>query len=90
MSKVKNEEMKEYDIDYEMYDTLELVKIFEFFSLIEKAKTKKVSKALIREKYQEYRNIVRNKALEKKYDQMLQTKSKVSIWEVVKNALEEK
>lgn len=87
---MKQEEMKEYEIDYEMYDTLELVKIFEFFSLIEKTKTKKVSKTLIREKYQEYRNIVRNKALEKKYDQMLQEKSKVSIWEVVKNATEAK
>lgn len=76
--------MDEYKIDYDMFEVLEIVKIIDFFRLIESTKKKKVSKALLKEKYNEYRNIINNKALEKKYDKMLYEKSKVSIYEVIK------
>lgn len=75
----------EYKIDYEMFSALEIIKIVEFFQLIEKTKTRSIDKTLLISKYQEYRNILRNKTLEKKYDQMLYEKSKVSIYKVMKS-----
>ncbi len=73
-----------YDIDYEIFNAYEIVKIIEFFCLIEKTKTKKVNPELLVEKYLEYRNILNNKTLEKQYDKMLYKKCKVSIYETVK------
>ena len=78
---------KEYKIDYEMFDTLEIIKIFEFFQLIEQTKYKKVSKETLKEKYREYQSILRNKALEKEYDKMLQEVSGVSIYRTMKDIL---
>lgn len=78
---------KEYKIDYEMFDTLEVIKILEFFQLIEKTKKQKVDKQLLIEKYREYQSILRNKALEKEYDKMLQNVSGVSIYKVMKEIL---
>ena len=73
-----------FDIDYELFNAMEIVKIIEFFCLIEKTKTKKVNPDLLVAKYKEYRNILNNKSLEKQYDKMLYKKSKVSIYEVMK------
>lgn len=81
--------MKDYEIDYEMFSTLEIIKILEFFQLIEKTKDHKVNKVELIEKYREYKNILRNKSLEKQYDKMLYEKSGVSIYKVMK-AIEEK
>ncbi|MCK9471456.1 MAG: UPF0223 family protein [Bacilli bacterium] len=77
--------MQEYDIDFEMFDVLEIVKIIEFFHLIETTAFKKVNKDLLISKYNEYRKILNNKSLEKKYDKMLYNKSKVSIYKVMKS-----
>lgn len=76
-----------YQIDYDMFSTMEIVKIIEFFRLIESTKTKKVNPKTLVEKYREYQNILKNKTLEKKYDKMLEKKSNISIWETVKNYL---
>lgn len=81
------ETTKEYKIDYELYTVDELVKIIKFFQLIERTKTKRVSKEELRTAYNEYRNILKNKALEKEYDRMLFEKSHVSIYNVMKNVL---
>ena len=81
------ETSKEYKIDYELYTVDELVKIIKFFRLIEKTKTKRVAKDDLINAYNEYRNILKNKALEKEYDKMLFEKSHVSIYEVMKNVL---
>lgn len=78
-------DMEEYKIDYDMFNVMEIVKIIDFFRLIESTKKKKVSKTLLKDKYNEYRNIINNKALEKKYDKMLFEKSKISIYEVIKS-----
>ena len=75
---------EKFDIDYELFDAMEIVKIIEFFCLIEKTKTKKVNPEVLVSKYKEYRNIINNKSLEKQYDKMLYKKSKVSIYEVMK------
>lgn len=75
---------KEYEIDYDMFEVNEMVQIITFMQLIEKTKTNKVDKGLLITKYNEYRLILNNKALEKKYDKMLYAKSKVSIFQVMK------
>ena len=76
-----------YEIDYDMFTTIEIVKIIEFFRLVESTKTKKVNPKTLVTKYHEYQNILNNKSLEKKYDKMLQKKSNISIWDTVKNYL---
>lgn len=76
-----------YEIDYDMFTTIEIVKIIEFFRLIESTKTKKVNSKVLLDKYHEYQNILNNKSLEKKYDKMLQKKSNISIWDTVKTYL---
>lgn len=77
--------MDEYKIDYELFTTQELIKIIEFFKLIENTKTKKINKDLLINKHNEYRAIINNKSLEKQYDEMLFKKSKVSIYQTIKN-----
>ncbi|NLD26508.1 MAG: UPF0223 family protein [Acholeplasmataceae bacterium] len=77
--------MKEYKIDYDLFSVEEIIKIINFFRLIELTKTKKINKDLIIERYHEYRNTLNNIALEKQYDKMLYQKSGVSIYETIKN-----
>lgn len=78
----------EYKIDYDLFQALEIIKIIEFFNLIEQTKRKKVSKQLLVEKYREYQNILRSKTLEKQYDKMLYEKSGVSIYRVMQSIVE--
>lgn len=73
-----------YEIDYDLFTTLEIIKIVEFFKMIEQTKTRSFKSELLLAKYREYQNIINNKSLEKKYDKMLYNKSKVSIYEVMK------
>lgn len=77
--------MKEYKIDYELFSALEIIKIMEFFNLIVQTKTKSIDKKNLIEKYNEYRNILNNKTLEKQYDKMLFQAERVSIYKVVKS-----
>lgn len=78
-------ELKEYTIDYDMFSLEEIVKIIAFFELIEKInKKKKYDKDKVIEKYKEYRSILNNKSLEKKYDKMLLKLSNVSIYHTMK------
>jgi uncharacterized protein YktA (UPF0223 family) len=76
---------KEYIIDYDLFNVSEIVKIINFMQLIEQTKTKRINKDLLLAKYNEYRTILNNKALEKKYDKMLVDKAGVSIYQVMKN-----
>ena len=73
-----------YEIDYDIFSTLEVIKIIEFFRLIEHNKKKAIDGKILVEKYREYQNILCSKILEKKYDKMLYQKSKVSIYETLK------
>jgi len=75
---------EKYDIDYELFTVYEIVKIIEFFNLVEQTKTKKVKPDLLISRYREYQKIINNKALEKQYDKMLQKKSNVSIYQTLK------
>lgn len=83
------EEEKEYFIDYELFSVEEIVKICAFFKLIENiSKGRKYKKDEVIMKYNEYRNILNNKALEKKYDKCLQEERKVSIYDTMKRVSE--
>ena len=79
---------QEIVIDYDMFNVEEIVKIISFMKLIEDTKRKKVSKQVLIEKYNEYRTILNNKALEKQYDKMLLKKSNVSIYDTMKNIID--
>ena len=87
MKKKDQEIVNDYLIDYDMFSVEEIVKIIGFMKLIEDTKRKKVSKQLLIEKYNEYRTILNNKTLEKKYDKMLLKKSNISIYDTMKNIL---
>ncbi len=87
MKKKDQEIVNDYLIDYDMFTVEEIVKIIGFMKLVEDTKRKKVSKQLLIEKYNEYRTILNNKALEKHYDKMLLRKSNVSIYDTMKNIL---
>ena len=81
-------ELKEYTIDYDMFSLEEIVKIIAFFELIEKInKKKKYDKAKAIEKYNEYRSILNNKSLEKKYDKMLEKLTGASIYHTMKEIM---
>jgi len=85
----KELELKEYDIDYDMFSLEEIVKIVGFFDLIEKInRGRKYKKEDAINKYNEYRNILNNKALEKKYDKMLYDLDKISIYHTMKDIME--
>lgn len=73
-----------YTIDFEIFSTLEVIKIIEFFKLIEQTKTRNISGEILVQRYREYQNILKSKILEKKYDKMLYDKSKVSIYQTLK------
>lgn len=87
MSKKEQEVVKDYLIDYDMFTVDEIVKIVSFMKLIEDSSRKKVNKQILIEKYNEYRSILNNKALEKQYDKMLLKKSNVSIYQTMKNII---
>jgi uncharacterized protein YktA (UPF0223 family) len=80
--------MIEYKVDFDLFTTEELVKIYGFFSLVESTKKRRIPKGVILDRYKEYQTIINNKALEKKYDKMLFAFSQVSIYDVVKKAKE--
>ena len=88
MKKKDQEIVNDYLIDYDMFTVEEIVKIIGFMKLVEDTKRKKVSKQLLIEKYNEYRTILNNKALEKQYDKMLLKKSNVSIYDTMKNIID--
>ena len=78
--------MKEYKIDFDLFSTEEIVKIFSFFALIESSQKRKVPASTLINRHKEYQAIVNNKALEKQYDKMLQSLANVSIYETIKLA----
>ena len=82
------ESQYDFEIDYDLFNTEEIVKIFNFFGLILKNAKHPVSKKELLESYREYRNILNNKTLEKQYDKMLLKKSNVSIYDTMKNIID--
>ncbi len=79
------ESQYDFEIDYDLFNTEEIVKIFNFFGLILKNAKHPVSKKELLESYREYRNILNNKTLEKQYDKNFEKKTGISIYKTIQS-----
>lgn len=83
-----------YGVEEDLYTTVELTQLFGFFRFIESQKKTPAEPEEIIRRHNEYRSVVRNKVLERKYDALLHERTGLSIHEIVKQAeadlLEEK
>lgn len=83
-SKNNNEYVQEYFLDYDMFNANEIVKITSFYKLIVNINNGKPFKRdEVISKYNEYRNIINNKSLEKKYDCAFEKLYKCSIYKTM-------
>lgn len=83
--KQKHEQEIAMKIDYDLFTTEEIVKIFNFYSLIMRNKNHHLKKETILESYYEYKNIINNVSLEKKYDKTFFETTGISIYQTIKN-----
>ena len=84
MKKEKDYESQyDFEIDYDLFTTDEIVKIFNFFGLIIKNSKHPVNKTLLLNEYKEYRRILNNKSLEKQYDKNFEKKTGISIYKTI-------
>ncbi len=76
-----------YPIDFDAYDTEELVDLVEFLSLVEKhhANDASVSKEDLQKAYTRFREILNNKSEEKRIDKAFEKQTGVSIYKTMKN-----
>lgn len=81
----KNYNEIDYQIDYDIFTVEEIVKIINFFKMIERNKHHKISSEELKLAYREYQNILNNKSLEKQYDKMLEKQIGVSIYHTMKD-----
>ena len=95
MSKRKEEKQevlemgKDYFLDYDLFTVEEIIKISQFFKLIHNInKGKKYNRAEVLAKHKEYRSIINNKRIEKKYDKEFEKEYKYSIYQTIKNLKE--
>lgn len=68
-----------YEIDYDLFTVEEIIKIIQFYQLMGQYKNNKVSKQKIKEAYLEYKNIINNLSLEKRYNENFYQKTGISI-----------
>ena len=73
----------DYQIDYDLFSVEEIVKIINFFKLIERNKHNKVSPTELKQEYHIYRSILNNKSLEKQYDKNFEKKTGISIYRTI-------
>ncbi|HCX08611.1 MAG TPA: hypothetical protein DHG20_05775 [Acholeplasmatales bacterium] len=74
-----------YEIDYDLFTVEEIIKIIQFYQLMGQYKNNKVSKQKIKEAYLEYKNIINNLSLEKRYNENFYQKTGISIYQTIKS-----
>ena len=74
-----------YEIDYDLFTVEEIIKIIQFYQLMGQYKNNKVSKQKIKEAYLEYKNIINNLSLEKRYNENFYRKTGISIYQTIKS-----
>lgn len=74
-----------YEIDYDLFTVEEIIKIIQFYQLMEQYKNNKVSKQKIKEAYLEYKNIINNLSLEKRHNENFYQKTGISIYQTIKS-----
>ena len=68
----------DYQIDYDLFNVEEIVKIISFFKMIERHN--RIAKDELVKAYHDYQRILNNKSLEKQYDKMLEKQIGISIY----------
>lgn len=79
--------MYKYPIDYDLFNKDEIVKLVEFFALIEDANEhpSKITREQLVAAYKQYSRIVNSKSLEKEQDKKFEQVSGYSIYKTMKN-----
>ena len=75
-------------IDFDLFNTEELVIIFSFYNLMQKNKKHSVKPQILLDAYQNYRNTINSIALEKKYNKEFEEKTGISIYHTIKKLKE--
>ena len=75
--------MYSYPIDYDLYTPEEVVKLVEFYALIEDANEGKVNKELLNKNYREFRKILNSISMEKQIDKEFEKISGYSIYKTI-------
>lgn len=76
------------NIDFDLFNTEELVIIFSFYNLMQKNKKHSVKPQILLDAYQNYRNTINSIALEKKYNKEFEEKTGISIYHTIKKLKE--
>ncbi len=76
--------MYNYPIDYDLYNPEEVIKLVEFYALIEDANEGKVKKDVLIQKYNEFRKLVNSVSMEKQIDKEFEKLSGYSIYRTIK------
>ena len=83
MELVSGTKMYSYPIDYDFFTPLEVVKLVEFYALIEDANEGKVNKDKLASSYKEFRKILNSISMEKQIDKEFQKLSGYSIYKTI-------
>lgn len=75
--------MYSYPIDYDLYSPEEVIKLVEFYALVEDANEGKSKKELVLKKYNEFRKIVNSISMEKQIDREFEKISGYSIFKTI-------
>ncbi len=85
---MKKTEQYDFEIDYDMFTTEEIVRIYNFYKLVIRFAHNHLHQEEVLAEYEIYRKIINNKALEKKYDKNFETKTGISIYHLIKSIKE--
>ena len=84
-NKTKNINDFDFEIDYNLFTTEEIIKIINFYHNVMKYQKHQIAKETLIISYQEYRKTINSIALEKKYNQTFLEKTGISIYHLMKN-----
>lgn len=76
------------NIDFDLFNTEELVIIFSFYNLMQKNKKHPQKPQIVLNAYQEYRNTINSISLEKRYNKEFEEKTGISIYHTIKKLKE--
>lgn len=81
---VSGTKMYSYPIDYDLFTPEEVIKLVEFYALIEDANEGKANKEELVKKYNEFRKILNSVSMEKQIDKEFEKLSGYSIYKTIK------
>ncbi len=75
--------MYSYPIDYDLYNPDEVIKLVEFYALVEDANEGKVNKEILIKTHNEFRKIINSVSTEKQIDKEFEKLSGYSIYKTI-------